>query len=164
MVTKTLEREVGGWGEFTCVPGPPTVVNAPPLTPSPLSLVTSCPVYDSPGYPDDLPPESKGTPASRSFGEAALERWVNGFDFLPEITGPADGVGISTGSRASFVAAPTTASARRSSSRSTTLARRSGSRRATPSSESLRGLTAHDDVAAVENQWWTGSIDRTSRT
>jgi hypothetical protein len=160
--TRPIERFVG-WEDYYDLPlvGPGAVINAPALTPSPLSLLTSCPVLDAGSYPDDLPPESKGKPSTSVFGEPVGERWENGFDFLPEIIGPADGYptcgeGFTDalrlcpehGIRAAFLVVM-------DDTRSTL-----GYKASDAQQRVQRGLLAHE-CWRVENQWWTGSIDPT---
>jgi len=160
--TRTLERFVG-WEDYYDIPtvGPAAVINAPALTLSPLSLTTSCPVIDVASYPADLADDQTGKPPSDVFGEPLFDRWVNSFDFLPEIDGPADGYptcgsGFSDalrscpehGVRAAFMVAM-------DDTRSTL-----GYKASDAQQRVQRGLAAHE-CWRVENQWWTGSIDST---
>lgn len=67
---------------------PAAVISAPPLTMPPLSLVSVAVVYDDENvqYPEDLPANVKG------ISPGGWGRWVNGFEFLPELAGPASGI------------------------------------------------------------------------
>lgn len=94
-MTVTIEQ-VLGWESMPTpagVPGPADVVNAPQPRPSPLSLISACQasnalfeVVQHPkgvgDYPDPAPTDLQGPD---------IQRWVQGFQFLRELAGPAAG-------------------------------------------------------------------------
>lgn len=146
-----------GWEEATIFPGPPAIVGAPPLIPAPLSIVTSCPIQDS-NPPQPFDPDG-GSPGVGVLGGPAYERWAQGFQFLPELLGPAAGYGWCssipmnddencTGPQPVSVFEVVESDIRADS----------GIKASDAIKRVVRGLLGHESWR-VENEWWRGALN-----
>ena len=153
-----IAEQVLGWESFdpSLFPGPGDVVAAPALTPAPLSLVSSCPVFDVAPRANDLPPDGDRPP---SLLGPAWDRWVQGFQFLPEEVGPPGGYAWCSDSpmpesnNCPGKAVVNTFLAVELDDRST-----AGVNASDAMERVVRALVAHE-AWAVEYQWWTGAFN-----
>jgi hypothetical protein len=157
-----IER-VLGWEStpVTTFPGPADVVPAPQPRPSPLSLVSTCKASGALFTTADRAPfvgDDPDTPSTVLQGPD-LSRWVNGFQFLRELAGPAAGYAwCQAAPMANEVNCdgPTVVSVFEAvmlDDRSTLGWKASDAR-----DRVLRGLLAHE-AWRVENEWWTGALN-----
>jgi hypothetical protein len=153
----TIEQVLGtGWEDQPVFPGPPDVVGAPTLRPAPLSLVSAVPVFDTAPVANNLPPDDM--PPSQLPGPS-VQRWVQGFQFLPEEIGPADGyawcsdVPMPSGRNCLGPSVVSAFEVIELDERST-----AGIRGSDAMERVVRGLMAHE-AWRVENEWWTGTLN-----
>lgn len=162
----TIEM-VLGWEstpEASGVPGPAGIVPAPQPRPSPLSLISACMAYNalfevvakqpySGDYPDPAPTDLQGPD---------VQRWVQGFQFLRELAGPAAGYAwCQTAPMGNEVncygpAVVSVFEAIMLDDRST-----AGWKASDAIDRVTRGLLAHEGWR-VENEWWTGDLNPTN--
>lgn len=148
--------QVLGWEEATTFPGPPDIVGAPPLVPAPLSIVTSCPVLD---VNPDQPFTPEGDPGRGVLPGPTWQRWAQGFQFLPELIGPAGGYAwcndipmpdmINCDGKVVVSVFEVIEEDIRSES---------GIKASDARDRVQRGLLAHE-AWRVENEWWTGTLN-----
>ena len=157
MTISTIEQNLG-WEDYdeTLFPGPADVVAAPGLRPAPLSLVSACIVHDVEVRANNMPPDSDRPPPLLG---PAYERWVQGFQFLPEEVGPAGGyawcntVPMPNENNCPGKAIVNVFLAVELDDRSTAGWKASDAR-----DRVVRALVAHE-AWVVENQWWTGAFN-----
>lgn len=153
----TIEQVLGtGWEDTPYFPGPPDVVAAPALRAAPLSLLTAVPIFDVAPAANNLPPDDM--PPSMLPGPS-LQRWAQGFQFLPEEVGPAAGYAwcqdspMPVGNNCTGKQVVSAFEVVELDERST-----AGFKGSDAMERVVRGLLAHE-AWRVENEWWTGTLN-----
>jgi hypothetical protein len=161
----TQIEQVLGWEtiESSGFPGPADIVPAPQPTAAPLSLVTACAasgrVFETDaGVPFDGGYDDVPAPALGLQGPS-VDRWVQGFQFLQELAGPASGYAwcqdapMGQGNNCYGPSVVSVFEAIYLDERST-----AGWKASDALARVQRALQAHE-AWRVENEWWTGALN-----